>query len=74
VNARQRVEESHVGQEEAKITSDMDKDFALDIQSGTFEGDTVVKLQVTCTVFVFSLTVRHLNDEMFKFLREKKTV
>ncbi|KAH3830562.1 hypothetical protein DPMN_103807 [Dreissena polymorpha] len=46
INIRQRIEERAVGEQEATITSDMDQDFAMNIQSGSFEADTVLSLQV----------------------------
>lgn len=46
VYIRQKKEESKVSDEGTKITSELEKEFALDIPAGSFEGETVLSLQV----------------------------
>lgn len=51
VYIRPRKEENAVSEEEAVITSEMDKDFSLEIPAGTFENGTVLSMQVCNHVF-----------------------
>ncbi|XP_052794391.1 uncharacterized protein LOC128227679 isoform X2 [Mya arenaria] len=46
VFVRPRIEEHEISENETKITSDMEKDFVMDIQGETFDTDTALKLQV----------------------------
>lgn len=46
VYVRRKKEENKVGEEATKITSEIEKEFALDIPPGSFEGETVLSLQV----------------------------
>ena len=46
VYIRQKKEENKITDEGATVTSEIEKDFALEIPPGSFEGTTVLSLQV----------------------------
>ena len=46
VYIRQKKEENKITDEGAKVSSEIEKDFALEIPPGSFEEDTLLSLQV----------------------------
>lgn len=46
VNVRARREEKKISEDETVVTSEMEKDFSLEVPEGSFEGETVLTLSV----------------------------
>lgn len=47
VNVRAKREENKITDDAATITSEMEKDFSLEVPQGSFEGETVLSLTVS---------------------------